>query len=189
MNTDPSMHLAPRPLWLAVALALGLALTGMASSAHADASEAAEIAAVAKATVTPLAAVAAAERHGGGHAYGMGLEVARLGTWYAVQMNVRNRPMVARIDPHSGAFLGMAPAKGEDRAGAHTLDARRIGLAAAIRAAEGAGHGHALEAGPEGHGAAAHWDVDVVQTTGTLVHLSVNADSGKVTPAPRREWD
>jgi hypothetical protein len=29
----------------------------------------------------------------------------------------------------------------------------------------------------------------VVRTAGTLVHLSVNADSGKVTPAPRREWD
>ena len=188
MNTDPSMHLAPRPLWLAAALALGLALTGMAGGAHADASESAEIAAVARAAVTPLAAVAAAERHGG-HAYGMGLEVSRLGTWYAVQMNVGRRSMVARIDPHSGALLGMAPAKGEDRAGAHTLDGRKIGLVAAIRAAESAGHGHALEAGPAGRGAAAHWDVDVVQTAGTLLHLSVNADSGKVTPAPRREWD
>lgn len=189
MNTDPSIHLAPRPLWLAAALALGLALSGMASSAHADASEAAEIAAVSRATITPLAALAKAEQHSGGQAYGLGLEVARHGTWYEVQMNVRNRPMVARIDPHSGAFLGMAPAKGEDRAGAHTLDGRKIGLAAAIRAAESAGHGRALEAGPEGAAAAAHWDVDVVRTAGTLVHLSVNADSGKITPAPRREWD
>lgn len=189
MNPSSVLNPAPRALWLAAAVALGLALAGAAGSAHADASEAAEIAAVSKATITPLAALAKAEQHTGGHAYGLGLEVARHGTWYEVQMNVRNRPMVARIDPHSGAFLGISPARGEDRNGAHTLDGRRIDLGMAIRAAETTSHGRAMEAGPEGHGAAAHWDVDVVQAGGRLAHLSINADTGAVTPAPRGEWD
>ncbi len=182
------MH-AIKPLRGLIATAIALTMTLSAAAAHADASEAAEIAAVSTATVTPLAALARAEQHSSGHAYGMGLEVAPQGTWYEVQMLVRGQPMVARIDPHSGAFLGLAPARGEDRAGAHTLDGRRINLAMAIRAAETTGHGHALEAGPAGHGAAAHWDVDVVGAGGKLEHYRVNADTGAVGPAPRSEWD
>lgn len=181
--------LAPRPLWLAVALALALGLVGFVPAAHADASEAAEISAVAKARITPIEAVRLAEKHGGGRAYGMGLEVARLGIWYEVQMNVKGRPMVARIDPHSGALLGIEPARGDDRNGARTLDGRKIDLTQAIRAAEAHAHGRALEAGPEGTGASAHYDVDVVGAGGKVRHLSVNADSGAVGVAPRSEWD
>ena len=181
--------LAPRPLWLAVALALTLGLTGFIPAAHADASEAAEIAAVAKAHITPIAAVELAQKHAGGRAYGMGLEVARLGTWYEVQLNVKGQPMVARIDPHSGAFLGIEPAKGDDRIGAHTLVGRRIDLVQAIRVAEMHAHGRALEAGPAGSGAGAHYDIDVVGAGGKLQHLSVDADSAAVGIAPNSEQD
>jgi uncharacterized membrane protein YkoI len=188
-DIQASNTLAPRPLWLAAALALALGLTGFVPAAHADASEAAEIAAVARARITPIAAVTLAEKHGGGRAYGMGLEVARLGTWYEVQLNVKGQPMVARIDPHSGAFLGIEPAKGDDRIGAQTLVGRKIDLTQAIRAAETHAHGHALEAGPEGTGTTAHYDVDVVSAGGKVQHLSVNADNGAVGAAPKSEWD
>ncbi|THD10796.1 PepSY domain-containing protein [Metallibacterium scheffleri] len=181
--------LAPRPLWLAVALALALDMTGFVPAAHADASEAAEIAAVARAHITPIAAVTLAEKHSGGRAYGMGLEVARLGTWYEVQLDVKGQSMVARIDPHSGAFLGIEPAKGDDRIGARTLAGRKIDLVQALRAAETHAHGRALEAGPAGSGVTAHYDVDVVAAGGKLQHLSVNADNATVGVAPQSEQD
>ena len=163
-------------------LALG---TGLA---RADAGEAGEIAAVATAKITPTHAIAIAEGHSHGRAFGMGLEVARNGTWYEVQLDVKGKPMLARVAPDSGRFLGIAAARGEDAAGLHSLDGRPLTLAGAITAAERHAGGRALEAGPYGKGPGAHYDVDVVRA-GAVSHWSVNADTGAVTPAPASEQD
>jgi hypothetical protein len=78
---------------------------------------------------------------------------------------------------------------GEDAQGLHALDGRKLDLSQAITAAEHAGHGRALEAGPYGHGLTAHYDVDVVRANGTVSHLQVNPDSGAVGDAPASETD
>ena len=163
-------------------LALG---TGLA---RADAGEAGEIAAVASARITPTHAIAIAEGRSHGRAFGMGLEVAKSGTWYEVQLNVKGKPMLARVAPDSGRFLGIAPARGEDADGLHSLDGHPLTLAGAITAAERHAGGRALEAGPYGKGPGAHYDVDVVKA-GAVSHWSVNADTGAVTPAPASEQD
>ncbi|WP_329742190.1 PepSY domain-containing protein [Dyella sp. A6] len=158
-------------------------------TAHADASEAAEIAAVHSAGIAPMDAVSRAEKHSGGRAFGMGLEVARRGTWYEVQLDVHGKPMLARIDPQSGSWLGIAPAHGEDAQGMLSLKGRKLSLNQAIAAAEHAGHGRALEAGPYGHGKAAHYDVDVVSQSNHVAHFSVDPDTGRVSTAPASEVD
>lgn len=173
----------------AAAFAL-LVLAGAGISiAHADASENAEIAAVRHAGIAPMDAVTRAEKHTGGRAFGMGLEVAHRGTWYEVQLDVHGRPVLARIDPQNGTWLGSSPAHGEDAQGMHSLSGRKLSLNQAIAAAEHAGHGRALEAGPFGHGKAAHYDVDVVRSDGRVTHLSVDPDSGAVRTTPDNEID
>jgi uncharacterized membrane protein YkoI len=172
-----------------VPMALIALLVSGIGTAHADANEKAEIAAVRLANITPLSAVARAQKRSGGEAFGMGLEVSRHGTWYEIQVNVHGKPMLARIDPHNGAWLGMGPAHGEDAQGLHTLDGRKVTLSDAIATAERAAQGRALEAGPYGHGKDAHYDVDVVHKDGSIAHLSVDADSGLVRNAPASEAD
>ena len=163
-------------------LALG---TGQARGA---AGEAGEIAAITAARITPTRAIAIAEGRTHGRAFGMGLEVAPSGTWYEVQLNVGGKPMLARVAPESGRFLGIAAARGEDADGLHSLDGRPLTLAGAITAAERHAGGRALEAGPYGKGRDAHYDVDVVKA-GAVSHWSVNAHTGAVTPAPASEQD
>lgn len=158
-------------------------------TAHADASESAEIAAVHNASVAPVDAVALAEKHSGGRAFGMGLEASHRKSWYEIQLDVHGNPMLARIDPRSGAWLGMAPAHGDDASGMHSLDGHKVSLAQAITAAERVAAGRALEAGPFGHGKSAHYDVDVVRSNLSVAHLSVNPDTGVVSKAPDSEID
>lgn len=174
-----------------VAIALGLAaiFTAGTNPAYADAGEADEIAAVSHAEISPAQAVLSAEQHSGGKAFGMGLEVTGHGTWYEVQLSVLGKPMLARVSPSTGAWLGMSPAKGEDAEGLHSLDGRKLDLSHAIAIAERAGHGRALEAGPYGKGASAHYDVDVVRADGGVAHLKVDADTGEVNDAPTSEAD
>lgn len=178
-----------RSLVLAIAPALAIFLVAGMSPVHADASEAAEIAAVRHARIAPAQAVMRAEQQSGGKAYGMGLEATGRGAWYEVQLNVRGKPMLARVDPNTGAWLGMASAHGEDAEGLHSLDGRKLSLNQAIAIAEHAGQGRALEAGPYGKGATAHYDVDVVRAHGGVAHLKVDADTGAVADAPSSEAD
>lgn len=160
-----------------LAVLLAWAVGGM-TIAHADVSEKAEVDAVHHATTPPVGAVSRAEAKFGGKAFDMGLEVSTSGTWYEVPLNVRGKPMLARINPSSGAWLGMSPAHGEDVQGLHvSVAAQRAGL------------GRALEAGPHGHGTMAYYDIDVIRTNGSMANLEVNPNSGAVSDAPVSEAD
>ena len=111
-----------------LAVLLAWAVGGM-NIAHADVSEKAEVDSVHRATTSPVGAVSRAEAKFCGRAFDMGLEVSTSGTWYEVPLNVRGKPMLARINPSSGAWLGMSPAHGEDVQGLHVgVAAQRAGL-------------------------------------------------------------
>lgn len=174
---------------LIIALALVLPFANGIRPTQAGSSENAEITAVRYAKITSVEAVARAQQHSGGNAFGMGLEVARHGTWYEIQLNVQGKAMLARIDPTRGTWLGVTEAHGEDAQGLHSLDGRKLNLSQAIIVAERASRGRTLEAGPYGQGATAHYDVDVVLSNRSVAHLRVDPDTGVVSNAPASEID
>jgi hypothetical protein len=142
-----------------------------------------EIAAVIKAPISPTQAVKIAE-HGGGRAYGYGMEATRRGHWYEVDVLRGDARLELRIDATSGRVLGSSAAHGEDARGAHALDGSKLTFGEAIAQAERVGRGPALEANAAGRGDKAHVDVDVIENQGNrIAHYRVSLQGGQVTTA------
>lgn len=178
-----------RSVW-AMSLGMTAVLAGaLCATARAETGDASEAAATLRAKVSPIRAIELVQNKTHGHVYGMGMEVSRGKSWYEVQVDVNGKPMVARIDPAKGRWLGMSSARGEDAEGMNTLRGSKVSLVQAIRSAETVGHGRAMEAGPYGAGASAHYDVDIAKKGGAISHFSVDANSGRVTAAPSDESD
>lgn len=152
----------------------------MCVTAYAETGDASEAAATLKAKISPVRAIKLAQEDSHGKAFGMGMEVADSKAWYEVQVDVKGKPMVARINPDTGAWLGMKPAEGEDAEGMTTLAHAKVDLTEAVRAAENAGHGRALEAGVSGEGDEAHYAVDIARQGGAIVHFAVDPATGAV---------
>lgn len=171
-----------------VAAAALLAAT-LSATAYAESGDSAEAAATLRANISPANAIMTAQNKAHGRAFGMGMEVSQGKSWYEVQVDVGGKPMVARINPSTGAWLGMSPAQGEDAEGMNVLANAKVGLVQAVQDAERSGHGRALEAGPSAAGESAHYDVDVAQKGGAIVHFSVNPQSGAVSTESSNEAD
>lgn len=161
----------------AIAAILGIASL-QASAANTDPSEHAEAMATRSAKITPTRAVAIAE-HGGGTAYGFGMESERSGHWYEVDVLRHGQPTIVRIDSSNGHVLGSGPAHGEDAAGAHALDGGSLKLDDAIATAEREGKGPAMEATATGSGTNAAVIVDVVVAHG-IDHYRVSSRGGRI---------
>ncbi|NII11102.1 PepSY domain-containing protein [Oleiagrimonas sp. C23AA] len=166
-----------------------LALGFTSFSGHAETGDSAEAAATVKAHIAPVTAIRTVQEKTHGRAFGMGMEVASSGSWYEVQVDVKGKPMLARINPATGAWLGMSKASGEDAEGMGILAGAKVNLIEAVTSAERAGHGRALEAGPSGHGEQAHYDVDIAQRGGAITHYSVDANTGAVSADASDESD
>jgi hypothetical protein len=142
-----------------------------------------EMAAVLKAPITPTQAVRIAE-HGGGRAYGYGMEANAHGYWYEVDVLRGNARLDLRIDASSGKVLGSSAAHGEDAHGARALDGSTLTFGEAIAQAERVGNGPALEANAAGHGTGAHVDVDIIQNHGKrIAHYRVSMRDGHISTA------
>lgn len=160
-----------------IAATLGVASL-QASAANTDPSEHAEAMATRSAKITPAQAVSIAE-HGGGTAYGFGMESERSGHWYEVDVLRHGQPTIVRIDSNNGHVLGNSRAHGEDAAGAHALDGSSLKLDAAIATAERKGKGPAMEATATGSGANAAVIVDVAVVHG-IDHYRVSSQGGQM---------
>lgn len=177
-------HNAPLIRLLIMALALGVT-----TSALADSGDAGEAAATLKANITPIQAVRIAQSESHGRAFGMGMEVNGKKHGYEVQLDVHGHPMLGRVAPDSGRWLGMKPAHGEDAQGMDAMKGHAIGLIAAMQAATHSHPGRPLEAGPAGTGAHTYYAVDVVRSDGAIVHVRVNPDSGHTTRSRKGDAD
>ncbi len=173
---------------LALVGVVGLGGAG-AALANTATDESAEIASVMAAKTSPADAVRAAEASAGGHAVAMGLErKGNRAAYYEVLVNAPGGLEEVRLDPASGAVQGAT------KVGTSALEdlkpnqlgqatAAQVTLAEAIRTAEQATGGRALEAGYTIRDGRAVGVVEVATKTG-LRRVSVNgSDASKVTLA------
>lgn len=180
-----------KPTLLAGALALGG--TGAALAAAPGPTEQAEIVALHAASTTPTAAIRAAEAHTGGKALGFGYEKDAAANAYEVTVGSPSGLRMVRIDPVQGTVVNVEnqpanalAADGLPQAALRSAETAPTSLAAAVAAAEQAGHGRALEANYVASQGTMRIDVDIAQS-GKIVSYRVDPASGQATLASAGE--
>lgn len=177
-----------------VALAGGMVLGGTAVALAApNASEKAEISAVQTASVTPTAAIKAAEAHAGGQALGFGYERDATSNSYEVTVATPSGLKLVQVDPANGNVLGTKAQAANVMAGdglpASALQqaaAAPASLASAVSAAEQAAGGRALEANYALHNGHMSVDVDVAKG-GAIRSVFVDPANGHVSQTASAE--
>ncbi|WP_165839080.1 MULTISPECIES: PepSY domain-containing protein [Roseicella] len=178
------------------ALASAMVVGGAAAlAAPPNATERQEITALQSASISPTAAVEAAESHTNGRALVFGFEVNRNTNAYEVTVQTPTGLRLVQVNPSTGAVAGSkvvnASALAEDGLPASALrhaSAAPGSLAAAVAAAEQAAGGRALEANYSLRNG--QWVVAVdVPMDGKIHSFRVNPADGTVRQAARTEQE
>lgn len=183
-------------LWTTRAvLAGGMVIGGaaVALAAAPNAAEQAEIAAVQTASVTPTAAIKAAEAHAGGRALGFGYERSATTNAYEVTVATSSGLKLVQVDPANGTVLGSRAqptnamaADGLPAGALQQAAAAPTPLASAVSAAEQSAGGRALEANYVLRHGQMSVDVDVAKG-GAIQSVSVDPANGHVSQAASAE--
>ncbi|WP_160119825.1 PepSY domain-containing protein [Rhodovarius lipocyclicus] len=179
------------PAMLAATLVVGSTLSPAFASEREGAESAREVAALRAATVTPAAAIAAAESATGGRAIRIGLEDENGTHLYEVRVAVADRMLTVKIDPASGAVraterdgLIARLLDREDRDEVAALLRAPTTLAKAIEAAETTAGGRTIEAGWEAEDGTNGFEVEVMRPDGRVVKVAVDAATGQARALP-----
>ncbi|WP_165943429.1 PepSY domain-containing protein [Roseicella aquatilis] len=171
---------------LAFIAAGGIASAAQNGPRRGEGENAAEIAAVLGARISPAEAVAAAEHAANGRAVKLSIEDEGGVRLYEVRVAAGNRMFTVKIDPSTGAVRA-TEADGlvarlldrEDRSELAALQRAPTTLGQAITAAErAAGGGRAVEAAWEGEDAALGYEVEVTRD-GAITRVLVDASTGQ----------
>lgn len=158
--------------------ALGATYAATDAAKGHDKDEASEIAFVLSAKHSLIDAVATAEKRAMGSALEANLEVEDGKAFYEVTTVSKTGMFEAKIDANTGMVLSAEPE--DDEAGEH-LSQAGMSLTEAVKAAEAAAGGKAMEAELEDEDGIRIFEVELASADGTVKTVAVNAETREVT--------